>query len=171
MWGKAMTHNTFMIDQIEVHSTGLFTTHHSFEAGEEKLGELVCPAFGQQATFQASDGRTLSIRKTSWLGSSHELVQSSSVRGTAHPRKAFSRDLLVQYEGTEYLLRPEGILSRGWFLLDAGGTTLLEIQPRGVLRQGAFLYPRLVMDFDLVVFVYYLVFTRQQEEAAAAAAS
>jgi hypothetical protein len=160
-----------MIDQIEVQMSGLFTTHHYFQTEGETLGELACPAFAQQATFQASDGRTLGIRKANWLGSSYELVEASSVRGTANLRKVFSRDLLVHYEGADYLLRPEGVFSRDWFLVDAEGATLLEVQPRGVFKQGAFLYPRQILDFDLVIFIYYLVFTRQQEEAAAAAAS
>lgn len=166
-----MTHNTFMIDQIEVQMSGLFTTHHYFQAEGEMLGELTCPAFGQQAIFQAGDGRTLGVRKTSLLGSSYELVEANSARGTAGPRKVFSREISVHYEGTAYLLRPEGVFSRDWFLVDAQGSTLLEIQPRGVFKQGAFLYPRQVLDFDLVVFAYYLVHVRQQEEAAAAAAS
>ena len=166
-----MTANTWMIEQIEVQMRGAFTTHHEFRSETEHLGEITLPAFSQQGTFQTASGRELLMRKTSWLSRSQELLEGEEVRATAAPRGLFSRDFVVHYEGAEYTLQPEGILKRGWFLIDAEGNTLLEIQPRGIFRQGAFLYPRSVMDLDLVAFVYYLVHVRQQEEAAAAAAS
>jgi hypothetical protein len=50
------------------------------------------------------------------------------------------------------------------------GTTLLEIQPRGVLKQGAYLTILAEVDADLVAFAYYLVHMRKQEQAASVAA-
>ena len=62
-------------------------------------------------------------------------------------------------------------LKQGWFLLDAERRVLLEIQPRGVFRQGAYIALHSSLEVDLVVFAYYLVQMRQQEDAAAVAAT
>jgi hypothetical protein len=48
---------------------------------------------------------------------------------------------------------------------------MLEIQPRGAFKQGAYLTITGAVDADLVAFVYYLVHMRQQEDAAASAAA
>ena len=61
--------------------------------------------------------------------------------------------------------------SRGWYLTAGEGNTLLDIQTRGVFRQGAILTIRSAVNADLAIFAYYLVHVRQQEEAAAVAAS
>jgi hypothetical protein len=166
-----MSNPTWRSNQIEVEVSGFFTTHHTFETAAGLLGELTMPAFGQQGTFRFSDGRELYVRKTSWLGNSHQLLDGESVRGTADQAGLFRRDILVHLNGQDYVLEPAGIFSRGWFLLDAAETTLVEIEPRGILRQGLFLTLHAEIAPELVVFVYYLVFTRQQEEAAGAAAA
>jgi hypothetical protein len=105
------------------------------------------------------------------LGSAHELVDGGIVRGRADRPGLFRRDIMIQFDGQEYSLEPEGSLSRGWFLFDAEGTRLLEIQPRGAFKQGAYLTITGAVDADLVAFVYYLVHMRQQEDAAASAAA
>jgi hypothetical protein len=166
-----MSNPTWVSSQIEVEVSGFFTTHHYFQTEAGPQGELIMPAFEQRGTFRGSDGRELSVRKTSWLGSSHQLLDGELVRGTADRRGLFSRDILIHVNGQDYVLEPKGIFSWGWLLVDAEGTTVVEIEPRGVLRQGAFLTPYTHLALELVVFVYYLVYTRQQEEAAGAAAA
>jgi hypothetical protein len=156
-------------NQIEVDVRGVFTTHHQFGTEEGTLGELTLPAFGQQGVFGSADGRELVIRKAGILSNSYELLEGNQVRGTAHPRALFSRGITIQLDALDYILQPEGVFSRGWYLVDADGTTLLEIRPRGVLRQGAYLTSRDRINVDLLVFAYYLVYTRQQEEAAVVA--
>jgi hypothetical protein len=156
--------------QIEVEVSGLFTTHHRFEAVTGTLGEFTIPAFSQQAIYRSASGRELHMRKTSWLGSSHELLDGELVRGTAERRGLLSRGTLIHLDNRTYVLEPEGLLSRGWHLLDADGTTVLEIRPSGIFRQGAYLTVRGSIDGDLIVFAYYLVHMRQQEEAATATA-
>ena len=79
--------------------------------------------------------------------------------------------MAVQFDGRDYWLEPEGFLKQGWFLLDAERQTLMEIQPRGVLRQGAYLTVHSGIELDLVAFTYFLVQMRQQEDAAAVAAT
>jgi hypothetical protein len=81
------------------------------------------------------------------------------------------RDIAIQFDGKEYSLEPEGLLSWGWFLFDAEGNRLLEIQPRGVLKQSAYLAITGAIDPDLIAFAYYLVHMRRQEDAAATAAA
>ncbi len=63
-------------------------------------------------------------------------------------------------------MEPAGFWSRGWHLIDEAGTTLLEIQPRGIFRRGAYLTIIGPVDADLLVFAYYLVNVRWQEQAA-----
>jgi hypothetical protein len=89
----------------------------------------------------------------------------------ADRRAMLSRDIVIEFDGQEYELIPEGILKQGWFLNDAQGNRLLEIQPRGVFRQGAYLTLVGWVDADLVAFAYYLVHMRKQEDSAAVAAT
>jgi hypothetical protein len=163
--------HTWTFDQIEVEVSGFFTTHHYFETAAGTFGEFTFPAFSQQGVFQTADGRELVMQKTSWLGSAHEVLDGGVVRGSADRRGLLSRDIIVQFDGREYILEPEGLFSQGWFLFDAEGSKLLEIQPRGIFKQGAYLFIRGVVGVDLIAFVYYLIHMRQQEDAAAAAAS
>jgi hypothetical protein len=162
---------SWTLDQIEVEVSGFFTTHHYLESEAGTLGKLTFPAFSQQGNLQTADGRELVMQKRSWLGSAHEALEGERIRGTADRRGLLSRDILVQFDGKAYTLEPEGLLSRGWFLLDAEGNELLEIQPRGILKQGAYLMIKGVVAADLIAFAYYLVYMRQQEDAAAAAAA
>jgi hypothetical protein len=166
-----MAWEEWMLDEIEVEVTGFFTSHHIFRTEMQNLGELTFPAFSQCAEFRAADGRELLMQKTHWLGSAHELVQGDTVRATADRPGLFRRDIAVQFDGREYGLEPEGLFSQGWYLTDGKGNVLVEIQPRGVLKEGAYLTIRGAVDADLVVFAYYLVHVRQQEDAAAAVAA
>jgi hypothetical protein len=166
-----MSETSLMLDEIEVEVSGFFTTHHYFETESGTLGELTFPAFSSYGVFQAADGRELLMQKTHWLGSAHEFIEGEVVRGTADRQGLFKREIDVQFDGQEYVLEPTGVLSRGWYLVGAAGTVLLEIQPRGLLQQGAYLSILGALDFDLVVFAYYLIHMRWQEDAAAAAAA
>jgi hypothetical protein len=161
----------WMLDEIEVEVSGLFTTHHLLQTRSGTLGRLKFPAFSQYAVYHTTDGRELLMQKTHWLGTAHELVDGEVVRGRGDRPGLFRRDLAIWFDGEEYTLEPEGLLSRGWYLFDASGSTLLEVQPRGVFKQGAYLTITGAIDADLVAFAYYLVHMRQQEDAAAAAAS
>jgi hypothetical protein len=166
-----MAKKTWMLDQIEIEVTGFFTTHHVFRANGESLGELTFPAFSQIGEFHGANGRELLMQRTHWLGSAHQLLQGEVVRATADQPGLLRRDIAIQFDGQPHSLEPGGAFSRGWYLMDAGGNTLLEIQPRGVFRQGAILTIRSAVDADLAIFAYYLVHVRQQEEAAAVAAT
>jgi hypothetical protein len=166
-----MAKEVWVLDEIEVEVSGWFTTSHYFQTRSGSLGEFKFPAFSQQGTFRTVDGRELLMQKTSWLGSSFELVSGDRVRGSAHRPGLLRRDIPLTYDGRQYSLEPEGILSRGWFLFDQAGNQLMEMQPRGVFKQGAYLTITGNIDADLVAFAYYLVHMRQQEETAAAAAA
>jgi hypothetical protein len=161
----------WMLDEIEVEVSGLFTTHHHLQSRAGTLGRLRFPAFGQCAVYHTTDGRELLMQKTHWLGSAHELVEAEIVRGRGDRPGLFRRDIAIWFDGQEYSLEPEGFLSQGWYLVDAAGSRLLEIQPRGIFKQGAYLTITGAIDADLVAFAYYLVHMRQQEDAAGAAAA
>jgi hypothetical protein len=157
------------LDEIEVDVTGFFTTHHVLRTKAGILGELTFPAFAQYATYRARDGRTLLMQKPHLLDTTHELLEDEVVRGTGTRPGLLRRDIAVQVDGRQYSLEPMGILSQGWRLVDASGANLLELQPRGIFRQGAHLTVTGAVDADVVAFAYYLVHMRQQEEAASAA--
>lgn len=168
---RKMTKQIWTLDEIEVDVSGFFTTHHVLRTDAGILGELTFPAFSQCATYKTSNGRELLMQKTSWLGSTHELVEGEVVRGSGDRPGLFRRDIVLHLDGQRYSLEPEGVFSQGWRLFDATGQQLLEIQPRGIFRQGAYLTITGAVDADLVAFAYYLVHMRQQEDAAAAAAA
>ena len=159
------------LEQIEVDVQGFFTTHHRFKTEAGMWAKLTFPAFADEAKLSTNDGRMLRMRKTHWLGSAHELLDGGIVRGMADRRGLFHRELVLQFDGQEYMLVPEGLLSQGWYLTDTQDNTLLAILPRGILRQGAYLTVTGAIPVELVAFAYYLVFRRQQEDAAAVAAT
>lgn len=166
-----MKTESWMLDEIEVEVTGFFTTHHHLQTASGQFGEFTFPAFGQYGIYRTFDGRELRMQKTHWLGSAHELVDGRIVRGRADRPGLLRRDIAIQFDGREYSLEPEGFLSWGWYLFDVEGNRLLEIQPRGVLRQGAYLTITGAISADLIAFAYYLVHMRQQEDAAAGVAA
>lgn len=166
-----MAQDIMMLYEIEVVVSGFFTTHHHFQTEWGHLGKCTFPAFSQKAIYRTPDSRELLMQKSHWLGSAHELVDGGHVRGRADRPGLFRRDIIIQFDGQEYTLEPEGLFSQGWFLFDAGGTKLLEFRPRGALKQGAYLNITGAINSDLVAFVYYLVYMRQQEDAAATTAA
>lgn len=166
-----MKREIWKLDEIEVDVSGFFTTHHVLRTEAGILGELTFPAFSQCATYRTSGGRELVMQKTHWLGTTHEMLEGQMVRGSGTRPGLFRWDIVLEVDGQQYSLQPEGVLSRGWRLFDASGQQLLEIQPRGILQQGAHLTITGAVDADLVAFAYYLVHMRQQEEAAGAAAA
>lgn len=169
--GKEMNKESWSLDEVEVDVSGFFTTHHLLRTAVGNLGKLTFPAFSQQATYRTSGGRELLMRKTHWLSTTHELVEGEVVRGNGARPGLFRRDIILKIDGQQYSLAPRGVLGQGWRLFDAAGQQLLEIQPRGIFRQGAYLTITGAVDADLVAFAYYLVQMRQQEEAAGAAAA
>ena len=166
-----MAQTTWMLGEIEVEVTGLFTTHHYFQTEAGTVAEFTFPAFVQEAEYHTAQGRELVMRKPRWFGTLHELLDGKVVLGTADRAGFFRRDLIIEFDGEEYGLEPEGAFKLGWFLVDADGRRLVEFQPRGVFKQGAYITISSVVDADLVAFAYYLVHTRKQEEAAAASAA
>jgi hypothetical protein len=156
---------------IEVDVTGFFTTHHYLQAEWGDLGELTFPAFSQAATYEALDGRKVTMQKSHWLGTAYEMIDGGVVRGRADRPGLLRFDIAVEFDGQDYSLEPEGLLRQGWFLLDAERHVLMEIQPRGILKQGAYLSLRGAIELDLVAFAYFLVQMRKQEDAAAVAAT
>jgi hypothetical protein len=166
-----MAQTTWMLGEIEVEVTGLFTTHHYFQTDAGTVAEFTFPAFAQEAEYRTAEGRELVMRKPRWLGTMHELLDGKVVRGTADRAGFFRRDIVIEFDGEEYALEPEGVFKWGWFLVDASGQQLVEFQPRGAFKQGAYITITSVVDADLVAFAYYLVHMRKQEEAAAAGAA
>jgi hypothetical protein len=166
-----VTKEIWLLDEITVEVSGFFTTHHYLQTSSGILGEFTFPAFSQHGVYRTLDGRELLMQKTHWLGTAHELIEGEIVRGWADRPGLFRRDLVVQFDGREYSLEPEGLLSQGWFLFSDERNRLVEIQPRGIFKQGAFISITGAVDADLVAFAYYLVYMRQQEDAAAVAAT
>ncbi len=165
-----MTRTTRVTGEVEVTVSGFFTTHHYLETETGSLGELVLPTFSANGVFRAADGRELVARRTSWWRGWHELREDEVVVGTARPQGFWQRTTSVGFRGQVLRLEPVSFWGRGWRLVDQIGRTLVEVQPRGVFRRGAYLTVLHAVDADLLVFVYYLVNARWQEQSAAAAA-
>ena len=160
-----------IIGTIEIDVTGFFTTHHNLRAEWGGLGELTFRAFNQGATYEGLDGRKVGMQKSHWLGTAHEMVDGGVVRGMADRPGLLRTDIAIQFDGQDYILEREGLLKQGWFLLDSERHLLMEIQPRGVFRQGAYLSLCSAVELDLVAFAYYMVHMRKQEDAAVVAAT
>jgi hypothetical protein len=166
-----MSQDTWLLDEIEVEVTGFFSTHHYFETASGTWGEMTFPAFASHGLFKDDSGRELLMQKTHWLGTRHEFVDGEVVRGNADRKGLLNREMAVHFDGQEYLLQPVGVFDRGWYLVGPEGTVLLEVQPRGMLKQGAYVTIIGAVSADLVIFAYYLVHTRWQEDSAVAAAA
>jgi len=164
-----MKEKRLTVGEIEVTIRGFFTTHHTLATEAGTLGEFTYPAFSQYGKYRAGDGRELLMQKTHWLGTAHELVEGDVVRGTADQVGLLRQDLSIRFEGRIYALEPKGLFSQAWILVDEQRTMLLEVQPRGAFRQGAYITILGAVDADLVAFVYYLANSRWQEAAAVVA--
>ncbi len=160
-----------ILDVIHIEVSGCFTTHHRLQSDAGTFGQFTFPAFAQHGIYRAADGRELLMQKTHWLGSAHELVDGQIVRGRADRPGLFRWDIAIRFDGRDYSLEPAGLLSWDWYLLDAEGNRLLEIQPRGLFRQSVDVTITGAVEVELLVFAYYLVHMRHQEDAAAAAAA
>ena len=156
--------------EIEVDVWGFFTTHHRLQTETGVLGELVLSSFSG-GVFHFVDGRDLVVERTSWWRGWHELRENGVVLGTARPQDFWQRTTSVGFRGKMHQLKPVGFWSRGWTLTDEARTALVEVQPRGCLRWGAYLTIMGPVHTGLLVFTYYLVNVRWQEQAAAAGAA
>jgi hypothetical protein len=166
-----MTEQDWMADQIEVSVSGFFTTEHYLETEAGALGEIKMPAFGRESTFRGADGRELVAEQTSLWKQQFELREGGEVLGEAWPKGVFRRDIILLFQGQQYVLQPAGVFTRNWYLADPAGTALLKIEPQGIFRRGAVLTILAAMDVALLIFAYYLVQKRWQAETAAASAA
>ncbi|MBN1180182.1 MAG: hypothetical protein JXD18_13305 [Anaerolineae bacterium] len=166
-----MTQPVWSTDRIQVDVSGCFTTHHRLQAGAAGLGELTLPATRREGMFHAVDGRDLTVLRTSWWRSEHELREGSTTLARARPRGFFQSQIVIQFGAGEYVLERLGFFNRGWRLLDPAGVALVEVNPQGVFKRGAFLDVLAPVEVGLLVFSYYLVYVRWQEESAAAVAA
>jgi hypothetical protein len=165
-----VTETTLSLDRIQVQVTGLFTTHHFLETETGCLAEITFGAFSQGGTAHTRDGRELLMQKTGWFSGAHELVDNGRMRGSAERQGAFSREMQLELDGRRFRMVPEGILRRGWFLIDGRERRLLEFQPRAFGKDVEVIIWDTV-DADLAIFAYYLYYMRSQEESAAAVAA
>ena len=166
-----MNQESWVADEIEITVSGFFTTHHVLQTSAGNLGELIPPALSKSGVFRFADGRELTVARTSWWRSQHELRENGIVLGTARPQSFWRRAMEIRFQGAMYELVPASFWNRRWLLLDEMGTTLIEVQPRGAFRRGAYLAIVEPVSVDLLIFAYYLVNARWQEQAAAAAAA
>lgn len=157
------------VQEIEVLVEGFFTTHHLLQTQTEVVGELTVPAMSKQAIFVGAGDDELEMRKPSWWKSYFELRRAGSLLGSAGPKRFFSRDVVVEYGTERYVLCPAGFWSRAWQLVDAEENVLVEVEPRGAFRRGAYLTALDQVDRELLVFTYFLVQERWQAETATAA--
>jgi hypothetical protein len=113
----------------------------------------------------------LVVEQISWWRGWHELREDGIVLGTARPLGFWRQKMSVGFRGEMYELVPASFWARSWLLTDGTERELIDVQPRGVFRRGAYLTILAPIHTDLLVFVYYLVNVRWQEQSAAAAAA
>lgn len=166
-----MKDEIWMRGEIEVDVSGFFTTHHWMRTDGGVLGELTLSAFSTSGVFRFAGGRELVVQRTSWWRGWHELRESEIVLGTARPLGFWRQKMSVGHRGRLYELVPASFWARSWRLVDDGWAVLVEVEPRGVFRRGAYLTIADSIDVDLLVFAYFLVNVRWQEQAAAAGAA
>jgi hypothetical protein len=154
--------------RIQVNISGFFTTHHRFLSEGGELGQLTLAATRRGGVFRSFDGRELVLRQKSLWRSEHELHEGGLVLASARPRGFFRTAILIEFGGQTYTLERISFWKRGWRLLDPGNVAVMEIQPQGLFKRGAFLDILGEIDANLLVFAYYLIYMRWQEEAAAA---
>ena len=150
---------------------GVFTTHHYLLSAAGSLGELTIKTGGGTGTFLATDGRELEVKRTSLWRGWYEMRDSGVVIGTAASQGFFRRTTTIDYRGVEHLLEPVNTWARRWRLVDPMGSVLVEVEPRGVFKRGAFIKVFGEIELDLLVFCYYMVSMRWQEQASAASAA
>ena len=166
-----MNQETWTADQIEVSVDGVFTTHHYMQSASGSLGELTMKTGGATGTFVSTDGRELEIKRTSFWRGWFEMRDSGVVIGTASSQGFFRRTTTIDYRGVEHLLEPANAWARKWRLVDPMGSVLVEIEPRGAFKRGAFIRVLGEIELDLLAFCYYMVSMRWQEQAGAASAA
>lgn len=165
-----MSHANRETTEIRVRRRGLFTTHHCFSISDRTLGELTLPAFGQGGIFRAEGGRDLVLRRPNWLSTEHEMCQEGRVRARARGSGLLSSAVTIEFGEQTYILKPAGVLSEKWRLLDSQDLVLLSVEPQGFAGTVVRIRLQPGVDRDLVVFAYYLVHMRREETAAACAA-
>ncbi len=166
-----MNQESWTADEIEVTVSGFFTTHHILQTPEGNLGELTLPAFSKSGVFRFANGRELVVARTSWWQRGHELQESGVVLGTARPLGFLRRTTEIGFQEEMYKLVPASFWARGWLLLNEVKTILIEVQPRGIFRRGAYLTIVDPVSIDLLIFAYYVVNARWQEQAASTSAA
>ena len=158
-------------DRPEFVVSGLFTTRHRLETAAGVRGVFTFPALRSLGLFHTPEGREWIARRTSWWRGEYELREGETVLATARPRGFLRREVEVTFGDRSYTLQPVRFWGRAWRLCDEAGAPLLEVHPKGVFRREVRLEVMSPVDLPLVVFTYYLAYTRWQEEAAAAAAA
>lgn len=166
-----MVDQEWVADQIEVVVSGFLTTRHDMGTPAGPLGELTLPAFRMGGLFRGADGGEIEVRQPSWWKSEHELRQGEALLAVAWPRGFFQQQIEVRFGDQVYMLDRASFWNRSWRLVDAQGRALLEIEPRGIFRRGAYLKVLGEVELPLLVFAYYLIHKRWETEAAAAAAA
>jgi len=153
-------------DEVEAIVSGFLTTRHSLQTATGIMGELTLLPLRSNDVFRFASGRELVVKRKSWWRGWHELWENGGISGSARPRGFFRRETIIQFGGEEFTLKPAGFWNRNWCLADSAGTMLLEIRPRDMFCRGAWLTILGTVDAALLVFAYYLVYTRWNNEPA-----
>jgi len=161
--------NEFLADVIEVTVSGGFKTEHVFNAAAGVLGVLNLNAMISEGTFRGADGSELVIKNTSFWKPNFQVTDGDRILGKAHSPKVFKRAFEIEFDGQSLRLESGGSKLRSWSLLNAAGSLVCEIRPRGAFKRGALIQIREAAPLGLLAFAYTLVSRRWQEENAAAA--
>ncbi len=119
--------------------------------------------------FQGTDTENYQIEQPSIWKKYYQIREENEVLGAAKPPGFFSRNLLIELEGSFFELTPVKFWSNEYYLKDATGQIISSVQPRGAFKRGALVSIYQPISLALLVLTYFLVTKNWQEQRAAAA--
>ncbi len=164
-----MNTGSYSADLIEVRVVGFFKTKHTFHTLSQDLGTLLIKGGRSCGMFQGSDSFHYQIEQPSIWKKHYQIREENEVLGTAKPPGFFSRNLLIELEGSFFELTPVKFWSSKYYLIDAAGQILSVIQSKGAFKRGALVSIYQPIPLPLLVLTYFLVTKNWQEQNAAAA--
>jgi len=164
-----METGSYSADLIEVRVAGIFKTRHTFFTSSQELGTLLIKGGRSCGMFQGADSEKYQIEQPSIWKKYYQIREENEVLGTAKPPGFFSRNFMIDMEDSLFELPPVKFWSNQYYLKDAAGQIMSDIQSRGTFKRGALVSIYQPISLPLLVLTYFLVTKNWQEQNAAAA--
>ena len=164
-----METGSYSADLIEVRVAGFFKTKHTFHTLSQDLGTLLIKGGKSCGMFHGADNENYQIEQPSIWKKYYQIREENKVLGAAKPPGFFSRNFLINLEGTLFALTPEKFWSNKYYLIDVAGQIVASVLSRGVFKRGALVSVYQPIPLILLVLAYFLVTKSWHEQNTAAA--